>query len=99
MSSSLTNLGAAYYCLGRFDKADEAWAEGLTVAESRGYLSNLVPLLSNLAATNILVEDLGAASTLYRHAIDKASTASYHQGEVYALEGQFEVALIRGRFR
>ncbi len=84
VNSSLINLGAAYYFLGRFDKAEEAWSEGLTVAESRGYLSNLVPLLNNLAATKMLVEDLGAASTLFRRASDKASAVSYHRGGVRA---------------
>ena len=97
VSSALINLGAAYYFLGRFDKAEQVWSEGLAVADRHGYLGTQAPLLINLAATKLLVEDLRAASSLYRRAIDKASAASDHQGEVYALEGKFEVALVQGR--
>jgi tRNA A-37 threonylcarbamoyl transferase component Bud32/tetratricopeptide (TPR) repeat protein len=98
VSSALINLGAAYYFLGRFDKSAQAWTEGLAVADSREYMHNQIPLLINLAATRLLVEDLVGASSLYSRAMDKASVASDHPGEVYVLEGRAEVAFVRGRF-
>jgi len=98
VSSALINLGAAYYFLGRFDKSAQAWTEGLAVADSREYMHNQIPLLINLAATRLLVEDLAGASALYSRALAKASVASDHPGEVYVLEGKSEVAFVRGRF-